>query len=79
MLVHCLDGVDRTGLFLAAFTLAQKQMQEQVVDIPWSVLNAKDANPKFVGGSNQLKCLRDVALELQQIQSSSASRDKLTF
>ena len=63
LLVHCLDGVDKSGFFLCALLLLQKMREEDVVDLAWSVLSARDANPDFIAGEKQLKCLLDVAAE----------------
>ena len=63
LLIHCLDGVDKSGLFLCALLLLQKIREEDVVDHAWSILSARDANPDFIAGEKQLKCLMDVVAE----------------
>ena len=63
LLVHCLDGVEKTGLFLCAFLLYQKMALAEKVDLAWSVLTARDANPLFLSGPEQFKFL--VKLEKQ--------------
>ena len=56
-LIHCLDGVEKTGLFLSAYNLQQKKQIEDSIDVAWSVLSAKDANLQFVSGSQHVKFL----------------------
>ena len=57
MLVHCLDGVSKSGLFLAAFLLLQKMKCEGGFDVVYGALAAQDVDPRFVAGTQQFECL----------------------
>ena len=70
LLVHCLDGVDKCGLFLAAFNLLQKRRCEEVVDVAWSVSSARDVNQRFVSGSRQLQFLFKLVQIFKKSESS---------
>ena len=61
LLVHCLDGVEKSGVFLGAFNLLQKMRMEGVVDVVWSVSSAREANPRFIHGPKQFELLLGVA------------------
>ena len=61
VMVHCLDGIEKTGLFLSAYNLIHKMREEDLVDIPWSVSLARDADIRFITGPKQVEFLFNVA------------------
>ena len=60
-MIHCLDGVEKTGLFLCSLLMAQKTFQSQSVNLSWAILTARDANPKFITSEKQFEFLVEYA------------------
>ena len=60
VLVHCLDGCTRSGLFLAIFVLLQRVEATGNINIPWGILTIRETQGLFVNDIDQLKFCRDV-------------------
>ena len=55
MLVHCMDGCTRSGLFLALFNILQRMEAVEDIHIPWGILTIRETQKLFVSKLDQLR------------------------
>ena len=62
VLVHCLDGCARSGVFLAIFNIIQRMDAVGNVNIPWGILTVRETQKLFVTDIDQLKFCHNIVL-----------------
>ena len=60
ILVHCMDGCTRSGLFLAVFNVLQRMEVAENINIPWGILTIKETQKGFVSDLDQLKYIHTI-------------------
>ncbi|CAD5115223.1 DgyrCDS4216 [Dimorphilus gyrociliatus] len=59
--VHCLDGVVRSGLFIAFTNIANKILEEDIVDVYYHVKLIRDSRPEFISSLVEYSLLYQMA------------------
>ncbi|KAJ8039739.1 Receptor-type tyrosine-protein phosphatase T [Holothuria leucospilota] len=70
ILVHCIDGIGRTGVFCALISAIDQAKAEQRVDILHIVHNMRNARSNMVQNLEQYQCIFDTFL--MQLENSSS-------
>ena len=61
VVVHCLDGCRKSGLFVACCNLMLQMDAEELVHVPLCVMNVRETIADAVANENQLKLLFEIA------------------
>ena len=60
ILVHCMDGCTRSGLFLAVFNVLQRMEAAKNINIPWGILTIKETQQNFISDIDQLRYIYSI-------------------
>ena len=69
LLVHCLDGCTRSGLFLAVFNILQRMDAVGNIHIPWGILTIRETQKRFVKDVDQLRYCHLIVLKYLELEN----------